>query len=148
LTSGMKSFQNHLDEEKIVAAIGAVESNATAEVRVHIEKKCPEDVMDRAVKVFANLHMHQTRYRNGVLLYIAYEDHKFAIIGDAGINARVGKDFWQHQKQLLSEHFQKADYTQGICKCISMLGAELMKYFPYESGDTNELPDDISYGDR
>lgn len=144
----MKSFQSQLDEEKIVTAIGEVELKATAEIRVHIEKKCPADVMDRAVRVFANLHMHQTRYRNGVLLYIAYEDHKFAIIGDAGINARVGPDFWQHEKQILQDHFKKAEYTEGICQCIEHIGVELVRYFPYEPGDTNELPDDISYGER
>jgi uncharacterized membrane protein len=144
----MKSFQSQLDEEKIVNAIGEVELKATAEVRVHLEKKCPVDVMDRAVEVFTTLHMHQTRYRNGVLLYIAYEDHKFAIIGDAGINARVGPDFWRHEKQLLGDHFQKAEYTQGICQCIGHIGDELIRFFPYEPGDTNELPDDISYGDQ
>ena len=137
-----------MDEEKIIAAIGEVESKATAEIRVHIEKKCPYDVMDRAVQVFANLHMHQTRYRNGVLLYIAYEDHKFAIIGDAGINAKVPQDFWQQQRQWLGEHFQNKAFTQGICQCIDSIGSELVKYFPYESGDINELPDDISYGDQ
>ena len=137
-----------MDEEKIVAAIGAVELKATAEIRVHIEKNCPMDVMDRAAEVFANLHMHQTRYRNGVLLYIAYEDQKFAIIGDAGINAKVGQDFWQQEKQVLLDHFSKGEYTQGICECIRIIGTELVKYFPYESGDINELPDDVSYGDQ
>lgn len=144
----MKLFQNHIDEGKIVAVIGEVESKATAELRVHVERHCPIDVMDRAVEVFTNLHMHQTRYRNGALLYIAYEDHKFAIIGDAGINARVDKDFWKNEQERLSEHFRKAEYTEGICHCLRDIGAELTKYFPYEPEDTNELPNDISYGDQ
>lgn len=144
----MKLFQNHIDEEQIVAVIGEVESKATAELRVHVERNCAIDVMDRAVEVFANLHMHQTRYRNGVLLYIAYEDHKFAIIGDAGINARVGDNFWQQEQQMLTEHFRNEAYTEGICNCLRDIGNELTKYFPYETDDTNELPDNISYGDQ
>ncbi len=144
----MKSFQNHLDEEKIVAAIAEVELTATAEIRVHIEKKCPEEVLDRAVEVFASLHMHQTRHRNGALLYIAYQDQKFAIIGDAGINAKVGEDFWDREQKQLAHHFRQGEYTEGICRCIRDIGSELQKYFPYEEEDINELPDDISYGDQ
>ena len=59
----MKDFQKLLDEAKIVTAIGDVELKATAEIRVHVEKKCPVDVMDRTVEVFAKLNMHKTRYR-------------------------------------------------------------------------------------
>ena len=143
----MKYFRNQLDEEKIVAVIGEVETKATAELRVHVERKCPYDVMDRAVEVFANLLMHKTRYRNGALLYIAYEDHKFAIIGDVGINAKVGKDFWQEEQQLLTEHFRREEYTEGIINCLRNIGTELAKFYPFEPEDTNELPDDISYGD-
>lgn len=144
----MKPFLKQLDEDQIIEAIGEVESKATAEVRVHIEKRCAEDVMDRAVEVFANLHMHQTKQRNGALIYIAYHNHKFAIIGDAGINAKVGPDFWEHERELLREHFKKSHFTEGICKTIKSIGAELQKHFPYESGDINELPDDISYGEQ
>ncbi len=144
----MKSFHKLLDETKIVAAIGNVERKATAEVRIHVEKRCPIEVMDRAAEVFANLHMHRTRYRNGALVYIAYKDHKFAIIGDVGINAKVGADFWKQEQELLTNHFRKAEFTEGICKTIERIGTELQKYFPYEPGDINELPDDISYGDQ
>lgn len=144
----MKPFHKLLDETRIVAAIGNVELKATAELRVHVEKSCPNDVMDRAAEVFANLHMHQTRYRNGALIYIAYKDHKFAIIGDVGINAKVGPDFWEQEQKLLTDHFRKSEFTDGICKTIERIGIELQKYFPYEAGDINELPDDISYGDQ
>jgi uncharacterized membrane protein len=29
---------------------------------------------------------------------------------------------------------------------ITMAGSELKKWFPYQSDDVNELPDDISFG--
>jgi uncharacterized membrane protein len=144
----MKSFIKRIEENKIASAIGQVESNATAEVRVHVEKHCPMDIMDRASEVFAELNMHRTRYRNGVLIYIAYQDHKFAIIGDAGINAKVGPGFWQHERELLRSHFKRGGFTEGICLAIESIGSELQKHFPHEPDDINELPDDISYGDQ
>lgn len=143
----MKEFLHRLDEDRIVNAIGEAELNSSGEIRVHIEKNCPIDVLDRAVEVFANLHMHQTRLRNGVLIYIAWEDHKLAIIGDAGINALVGKQFWLDQQQSLSKYFQGSDFTEGICKAIAKVGGVLHEHFPYESGDKNELSDNISYGE-
>jgi uncharacterized membrane protein len=60
---------------------------------LHVEKNCKAEVLDRAAYVFEKLKMHQTQLRNGVLFYLAIEDRKFAILGDAGINARVPSDF-------------------------------------------------------
>ena len=144
----MESFLAQLDEAKITEAIGEVERNATAEIRVHVEKRCKIEVLDRAAEVFAKLKMHQTRYRNGALIYIAYRDHKFAILGDAGINHKVGPNFWENEKGILTEHFKEGKYTEGICKVIFEIGRALQEYFPFESDDTNELPDDISFGDQ
>jgi len=144
----MEEFLHQLDEDRIVAAIGSAESQSSAEIRVHVEKYCHENVLDRAVEVFANLHMHQTRYRNGVLIYIACYDHKFAIIGDAGINAKVQDNFWQEEQQLLTKHFKKGEFTEGICQAIAEVAKVLTQHFPFESGDINELPDNISFGDQ
>jgi uncharacterized membrane protein len=35
------------------------------------------------------MKMHKTKLRNGVLFYLAIEDHKLAVLGDAGINSKV-----------------------------------------------------------
>jgi uncharacterized membrane protein len=144
----MKSFLAKLNEDRITDAIARVEQNATAEIRVHVEKRCKKQVLDRAAEVFAQLNMHRTRYRNGALIYIAYLDHQFAILGDAGINHKVGPDFWEKEKQMLTDHFKEQKFTEGICKVIEEIGAALQKYFPFEPDDINELPDDISFGDQ
>ena len=104
-------------------------------------------VLDRAVEVFANLHMHQTKNRNGVLIYVAYQDQVFAIIGDAGINSKVEGDFWEKEKELLGQYFKKRQFTEGICEAISLIGERLQKYFPYHPDDQNELPNEVSKGD-
>ena len=50
--------------------------------------------MTRARQVFAALGMHRTTHRAGVLIYLAVEDRKLAIVGDEGIHARVGDEYW------------------------------------------------------
>ncbi|MCH7413134.1 TPM domain-containing protein [Belliella sp. R4-6] len=136
-------------EEKsiIEAAIHAAERETSGEIQVHIESHCKIDVLDRAAEVFEMLKMHKTQNRNAVLFYLAVDDHKFAILGDAGINRVVPKDFWENIKEEMALHFRQGKYTEGLRKGIEMSGQQLQSHFPYDQkGDENELPDEISFG--
>ncbi|WP_345156115.1 TPM domain-containing protein [Pontibacter saemangeumensis] len=136
------------DEQKIMAAIADAEQRTSGEIRVHVESNCAGDVLDRATEVFADLHMHQTELRNGVLFYVAIEDHQFAVLGDAGINAIVPDHFWEDITAEVIRHFKQKKYADGLAKGIRMAGEQLKAHFPYSpKGDTNELSDDISFGD-
>ncbi|MFD2999974.1 TPM domain-containing protein [Pontibacter toksunensis] len=136
------------DEKKIIAAIQEAESNTSGEIRVHVESNCEGDVLDRATEVFAELHMHQTEQRNGVLFYVALEDHQFAVLGDAGINAIVPDHFWEDITAEVIKDFKQKKYAEGLAKGILMAGQQLKAHFPYDTkGDINELSDDVSFGD-
>jgi uncharacterized membrane protein len=73
-------------------------------------------------------------------------DKKFAILGDAGINAKVPADFWDSIKNQMAEFFKTGKFTEGIEAGILMAGEQLKANFPYQSDDINELSDDISFG--
>lgn len=135
-------------EEKleIEKAIKTAELNTSGEVRVHIESKCPENELDRAAFWFAELKMHKTDQRNGVLFYMAIDDHKFAILGDMGINAKVDPDFWDHTKELMLGFFKDGKIVQGLAVGIIQAGLQLQKHFPYMKNDVNELSDEVSFG--
>ena len=90
--------------------------------------------------------MHKTEQRNGVLFYLAVKDHKFAILGDAGINALTGDDFWDSIKQKMAEHFSQGEFSMGLKEGILMAGQARKDHFPYQDGDVNELSDEISFG--
>lgn len=134
-------------KKQIVDAIKAAELNTSGEIRVHIENSCKEDVLDRAASIFEKLEMHKTELRNGVLFYIATKDHKFAILGDAGINAKVADDFWDEIKQKMLIHLKNKDIVTALTSGLSMSGNALKKHFPYQEDDVNELSDDISFGE-
>jgi uncharacterized membrane protein len=133
-------------ELQIINAIRAAETNTSGEIRVHIEKHCPEDVLDRAAYVFARLNMHKTRLRNGVLFYLAVKDHKLAILGDAGINQKVPANFWEEIKKEMAGKFKEEQFTEGLITGIKRTGEQLKEYFPWEEDDVNELPDEITFG--
>jgi uncharacterized membrane protein len=134
------------DRDKIVTAIDEAEKLSTGEIQVHIEKYCPEDVLDRAAEVFADLGMHKTKQRSGVLFYLAVEDHKFAILGDAGINQQVPDDFWDKVKATMQTHFKQGRFTEGLCEGIALAAEQLQAYFPKDDDNENELPNALSFG--
>jgi uncharacterized membrane protein len=134
-------------QDRIVDAIHKAELKTSGEIKVHIEAETQgKDSFLRAKEVFEYLALHKTALRNGVLIYLAYEDRKFAILGDSGINEKVGAGFWDSSANLLKEHLIKNQIEEGLLKCIAEVGIQLQRHFPYLAGDTNELPNDISFG--
>src|SRR5688572_20741198 len=143
----MRDVITEEQEKEIIDAIAKAEANTSGEIRVHIENNCPHDPLDRAVEVFAALHMHQTKLRNGVLFYVALKSHRFAVLGDAGINAVVPPNFWDEIKTNVLASFKNGDYAAGLVKGILMAGEQLRTFFPHGGADdTNELHNDISFG--
>lgn len=133
------------EQEKIKHAIEWAEKATSGEVRVCVESKCDIDAYDRAIACFYDLKMEVTALRNGVLVYVALEDQKFAIIGDEGINKAVPPDFWNSTKKLMTDKFKNNELAEGISIGIIEAGKQLKKYFPHQIDDVNELPDDIVF---
>jgi uncharacterized membrane protein len=139
---------NEEEQQLIRTAIEDAERHTSGQIRVCIEKTCSENVLDRAAKYFQKLDMHQTKHRNGVLVYLATVDRKFAIIGDAGINKVVPADFWDSTKEDMLQHFKLGNLVEGIVTGLAIAGEQLQRYFPHNADDSsNELPDDIAFMD-
>ena len=142
-----RQFLSKEQKKEVVAAIMEAEKATSGEIRVHIETSCNGDPKIRALRTFHKLKMARTAARNGVLVYVACDSRRFAVIGDKGINAVVPAGFWKDVVAAMGEFFKKEEYTQGLVKGVIMIGEKLKAFFPYPSDDVNELPDDISYGD-
>jgi uncharacterized membrane protein len=133
-------------QSQIITSIEEAELQTSGEVKVHIEPYCKTEPMQRALQVFDKLELYHTKQRNGVLFYMAFEDHKFAILGDKGIHEKVGQNFWDSTKELMADYFKKGEIAKGLSEGIKMAGEQLKVHFPYQSDDTNELGNDISFG--
>lgn len=140
-----RNFFTEEQQKEIIAAIVEAEKASSGEIRVHLDDYCKVDPLDRAAYLFAKLEMHKTQLRNGVLLYVALQDRKLAIIGDAGINAVVPQGFWDEVKDTIVGYFKQNNFKDGICEGIKMAGDKLKAYFPFEKNDINELPNEISF---
>ncbi len=143
----MKPLLSKEEQQKIVAAIEEAELNTSGEIRVHIESKCKGDAVARAICLFNYLKMYRTQQRNGVLVYVAHESRKLAIIGDVGINQRVPADFWNGIKEKMVKEFAAGNFVVGIAEAVRSVGVSLKEFFPYQSDDVNEQPNEISFGE-
>ena len=142
----VENFLTSKEENEVVNAILKAEKNTSGEIRVHIEATAKIDHFSRAQQVFHFLKMDNTKEENGVLLYVAVTDKKFVLYGDKGIDKAVPRGFWDTTKEVISSHFKKGDFKQGIIAGILKAGKELETHFPWHHNDTNELSNEISKG--
>lgn len=144
--SKVENFLTAEEEQEIVDAIIHAEKNTSGEIRVHIESHSRLNHFERAKEVFHLLKMDNTKEENGVLLYFAVNDRKFAICGDKGIDKVVPEGFWETTKEAIQNHFKNGEFKKGIIAGILKAGTELESHFPWRYGDTNELSNEVSKG--
>lgn len=136
------------DQNKIVQAISLAENKTSGEIRLVIENNLgnTKDPYSKGLQYFEKLNMHKTALRNGVLIYIALDDKALTIIGDKGINEKVGEEFWHSAKEIMIHKFKENKIADGLIEGIQHIGDKLKQYFPNKSDDVNELPNDIYFG--
>jgi uncharacterized membrane protein len=139
------NFFTKEQQEDIRQAIMNAELDTSGEIRVHIENTCKGDALDRALEVFNKLGMEKTESRNGVLIYLAVKNRKFAIIGDKAIHEVVTDSYWDSVKNKMLNHFRENHFTEGLIEAIAETGQKLKLNFPYRTDDKNELSDEISF---
>lgn len=139
----MASYFSRFDSEGIVAAIAAAELRSSGEIRVHVTRRVPENLEERAVRRFELLGMTKTAERNGVLIYIAPRARQFRILGDTAIHAKCGAEFWTEVAASMEAFFRRGEFTEGVVAGVERVGEVLSRHFPRGEDDRNELPNTI-----
>ncbi len=135
-----------IDVARVKKAIEEAERRTSGEIRVSVAPFFWGRVRRVAEKAFERLHMTATKDRNGILFFVVPSRRRFVILGDEGIHAQVGQDFWESLAALMSEHFRKGEFTEGLVRGIEEAGLKLAAHFPYNpETDVNELPDDVDF---
>jgi uncharacterized membrane protein len=143
-----KEFFTEEERQQLVAAIQQAEQRTSGEVRIYVESRCRfVDPVDRAKELFLSLGMEKTKERNATLIYIAFEDHQLAILGDEGIHKKVGQQYWEQEVAKMIQEFSSEHIIEGICRVVYDIGEALQHHFPFDrETDKNELPDEIIFG--
>ena len=139
----MASFFSQFDSDRIVKAIGAAESRTSAEIRVHVTRRVPKDLEERALRRFHLLGMTKTAGRNGVLVNIAPRARRFHVLGDVAIHEKAGPEFWTAVAAAMEGHFRKGQFTEGVLEAVRTVGETLASHFPRAADDRDELPNTV-----
>ena len=138
-----KEFLQKLDDDKVMATIAEAERKSSGEIRVFVSNEKPSDALRAAAAQFLKLGMDKTRERNGVLLFFAPKVQQFAVVGDDGIDAKCGLDFWQQIASEITTHLKAGEFTEAVVDAVTHVGDVLAKHFPRSPDDRNELPNQI-----
>jgi len=138
------------DLAAIVDAIARAEALTSAEVRVHLERRVRrahgggDPTLARARDIFARLEMHDTTHRGSVLIYLAVEDRKLAIIGDDAIHARVGDEYWMGVRDAMVSRLREGRAREAVVEAVGEVGRALSRHFPRGSDDRPDPNNDLS----
>src|SRR5262245_46570192 len=143
----VRRFMEGDDLDSVAQAVADAERVTSAEIRVHLDHRCAGDAMARAIELFGRFGMHRTALRNGVLIYVAVQDRKLAVIGDTGIHGRVGETYWRGVVDLMVAHLRAERPRDGLLAAVRDVGEALRRHFPRAPDDRNELSDEVSFSD-
>lgn len=130
-------------------AVAAAEKAHDVELRVVVEGGLPLAALvrgvgsrERAIELFSQLRVWDTRNNTGVLIYLQFADRKIEIVADRGISARVPQGDWDAACGAIAAKFAAGRFEQGVLAGIERITAILEKYVPPPpAGDADELPD-------
>jgi putative membrane protein len=104
-------------------------------------------VRQRAAEAFIAEEVFNTRNRTGILLFISLMERRVLVVGDTGINAKVGKDDWHDVVQLVVQGITSGSPAAGLITAIGKCGDLLAQHgVARREDDRDELPDDLRIG--
>jgi uncharacterized membrane protein len=133
------------EQNKLLDKIARIEKRSSGEVRIHVTGRRVDDALEEARKTFTSLGMAATERRNGVLVFLSLPSRKFAIVGDEGIDRVTPADYWESLRDAMAGRFATGRFCEGLLEILDRVESVLTENFPYQKGDVDELPDEISY---
>ena len=132
---------------QIEKEVSESERQHSGEIRFAIETALPLPVVwagvtprQRALQVFAQLHVWDTHANNGVLIYVLRADRAVEIIADRGISARVTEAEWRELCGAVETEYRAHRYAEGSVAAVTGVASLLEKHFPGSGPTVNELP--------
>jgi uncharacterized membrane protein len=133
------------EQNRLLDKIARNEKRSCGEVRIHVTGRRVKDPLEEARRTVTSLGRTATNRRNGVLVFLSLPSRSFAIVGDEEMDRITPADYWEGLRDTLAENFAAGEYCEGLLDILDRVEAVLTEHFPYEKGDVDELPDDISY---
>jgi uncharacterized membrane protein len=141
----IKDIISEYDKGEIVSTLLNSGYRTTGIIRVRFERRSGKDPLSAARNAFQKLNMRNTPELNGILFYISVYDQKLAVLGDDGINAKVGQQFWDTLRDAVTAKFREKQFAIGLIGGINMAAEKLAQFYPDEKIDLKEDPESLTF---
>ena len=129
-------------------AIKASETVHVGEIRFAVEAALDgvplfkgQSARERAIDLFSQLRVWDTRLNNGLLIYLLLADRAVEIVADRGIHEKVSSQDWIQICQQMETAFRQSNYESGVVSGVQAVTQHLVQHFPAGGHNGNELPD-------
>ena len=134
--------------DAIERAVAASEVRHRGEVRFAVEAALDiralrrhETARERALEVFSELRVWNTREHNGVLIYVLLAERVVEVVADHGFEGRVGADEWREVCAAIETEFAAGRWGRGALVGIDAVTKLLVREFPRTgAADVDEQP--------
>lgn len=98
---------------------------------------------EQALQEFTGLGLHRTAAESGVLVFVSLFERRVIVLGDRGIDAKVGAEHWKKVDEAVLAGVRAGSLRGGLVEGIRLAGEVLAEHFPSPDGGRNELPDRV-----
>ena len=96
-----------------------------------------------AHKQFYNLGLNRTKTRQGIMFFVSYDEKYVEIIADKEISKKIDDEYWQVIVKEFIKDVKNNNLSNGYVKAIKSCSEILVKNFPIQTDDENELSNEI-----
>lgn len=96
-----------------------------------------------AKEQFNNLGLNRTKSKQAIMFFISLDERYVKIITDSEISKEIPNEFWQQLVFEFAEDVKKEDFLNGYLKALRTSKAILIKHFPIQSNDENQLSNEV-----
>jgi TPM domain len=96
----------------------------------------------RALELFASLHLWDTHERNGVLIYLLLADRAVEIVVDRGAHQRAETAHWHRVCRQMEAKLRDGLYLEGVIGGIEAVTEVMAAHFPPTGKPDRNLPDE------
>jgi uncharacterized membrane protein len=149
LNNWLDKYLTNYDLERIKEEIAKVEQATSGEIKLSIreKRKFHEKLFkphELAIRDFERLGIANTKHKTGVLIFLIFDERYYDILADEGIHEKIPSHIWIEIESRIVQEFRNEGYLNGILHIIDRIGSVLMKEFPREADDTNEISDEVA----
>jgi putative membrane protein len=107
------------------------------------EARATHVAAEQALQEFAQLGLRSTAAESGVLIFVSLFERRVVVLGDRGVDARVGSEHWKAIDAAVRAGVRRGSLRTGLIDGIRLAGVVLAEHFPSVDGERNELPDRV-----